>query len=166
MASSKMKSILKKTFIVLLSAFVAIQFIRPAKNNSNTVLAEDMNAIYPIPDSVHKILDKACFDCHSNNTRYPWYFNIQPVAWWMNDHIDEGKDELNFSEFGKRKLQGQAKKLKKLAKEVEEGEMPLESYTWIHKEAALTENEKKTLIDWARNLSAQIALKAPPVENK
>src|SRR5690348_13454762 len=99
--ASKVKSILKKVFIGLLIAFVVIQFFRPAKNISATVLPEDMNVLYPIPDSVHQVLQKACFDCHSNNTRYPWYFNIQPIAWWMGDHIDEGKKELNFSEFGK-----------------------------------------------------------------
>ncbi len=166
MASGKMKRILKIVFLVLLVVMVIIQFIRPAKNNNTTASANDMNVLYPIPDSVHKILDRACFDCHSNNTRYPWYYNIQPVAWWMNDHIDEGKDELNFNEFGKRPLAKQAKKLKKLAKEVEEGGMPLNSYTWIHKEAVLTESEKKMVIDWANNLSQQIATVAPPEPKK
>jgi len=157
-----MKKVLKRAFIVLLIVFVIIQFIRPAKNNDTTVSAMDMNGLYPIPDSVHQILEKACFDCHSNNTRYPWYNNIQPVTWWMNDHITEGKKELNFNEFGKRTLPKQAKKLKKLAKEVEEGGMPLDSYTWIHKDAVLTEREKKIIVDWANNLSAQISAQLPP----
>ncbi|MCD6010991.1 MAG: hypothetical protein K0Q79_853 [Flavipsychrobacter sp.] len=151
----------KKIFIILLVAFVAIQFIRPEKNNNATASADDLNALYPIPDSVQHILKKACYDCHSNNTAYPWYFNIQPVTWWMDDHIEEGKDELNFSEFGKRKIEGRIKKLKKVAKEVEEGEMPLDSYTWIHKDAVLTEQEKNTIITWARSLSEQIAMQAP-----
>jgi Haem-binding domain len=166
MAGSKFKSIAKKVFIALLVVFVIIQFIRPTKNNNTTATADDMNVLYPIPDSVHKILDKACFDCHSNNTRYPWYFSIQPVAWWMNDHINEGKGELNFSEFGKRTLARQAKKLKKLAKEVQDGGMPLESYSWIHKEAVLTENEKKMVVNWANALSERIALVAPPDPKK
>ncbi len=157
MASAKFKSILKKVFIGLIIVFVIIQFIHPAKNINTTVLAEDMNVIYPIPDSVHKILERACFDCHSNNTRYPWYSKIQPVDWWMNDHIEEGKKELNFSEFGKRPLPKQAKKLKKLAKEVDEAGMPLDSYTWIHKDANLTDAEKKIIIDWAKNLSEKIS---------
>lgn len=156
MEKSKVKSIIKKIFIVLAIGFVIIQFIRPARNNNTTVLADDMNVIYPIPDSVNQVLQKACYDCHSNNTRYPWYDNIQPVAWWLNDHITEGKKELNFSEFGKRTLPKRAKKLKKLAKEVQEGGMPLDSYTWIHKDAVLTDREKNMLIDWATNLSAKI----------
>ncbi len=138
-----MKSILKKVFIGLLVIFVIIQFFHPAKNESTAVTAEDITVLYPTPDSVQHILQKACYDCHSNNTRYPWYNNIQPVAWWMNHHINEGKRELNFSEFSKRTLPKQAKKLKKLAQAIQEGWMPLNSYTWIHKDAILTDAEKE-----------------------
>jgi len=109
MASSKVKSILKKTFIGLIIAFVIIQFFHPQKNLATTKSEKDITTMYPVPDSVLHILQKACFDCHSNNTRYPWYFNIQPVAWWMNDHITEAKGDLNFSEFGNRPLPKQAK---------------------------------------------------------
>ena len=162
MATGKFAGITKKVMIGLLVVLVVIQFIKPAKNTSTGQTADDMNVIYPIPDSVNKILDKACYDCHSNNTRYPWYSSFQPVAWWLNDHINEGKEELNFSEYGKRTLAKRAKKLKKIAKEVEEGEMPLSSYTWIHNEARLTEQEKKIVIDWANNLSQQITAQLPP----
>ncbi len=159
-------SIIKKALIGLVVILVVIQFIRPEKNNNATASADDVTALYTVPDSVQQILKKACYDCHSNTTQYPWYSNIQPVAWWLKDHIDEGKDELNFSEFGKRPLAKQAKKLKKLAKEVEEGEMPLDSYTWMHKEAVLTESEKNTLINWARSLSEQVAVNAPQEKEK
>ncbi len=162
MATGKFAGIMKKLMIGLLVVLVVIQFIKPAKNTSTGQTADDMNVIYPIPDSINKILDKACYDCHSNNTRYPWYSSFQPVAWWLNDHINEGKEELNFSEYGKRTLAKRAKKLKKIAKEVEEGEMPLSSYTWIHNEARLTEQEKKIVIDWANNLSQQITAQLPP----
>ena len=150
----------KKILITLLVVLVLIQFIRPAKNTSNAVTANDITVLYPVPDSVQLILQKACYDCHSSNTRYPWYFNIQPVAWWMNDHISEAKGELNFSDFGSRPLDKQIKKLKKTAKEVQEGGMPLDSYTWIHKDAILTEREKNILINWANNLSVQAASKS------
>ena len=152
-----MKRILKKVLIGLIVVLVIIQFIHPAKNLSNTVSAKDIAVMYPMPDSVHQILQKACYDCHSNNTRYPWYNNIQPVAWWLNHHVDEGKDELNFSEFGELPIAKQAKKLKKVTKEVQKGGMPLDSYTWIHKDAILTDEEKNRIIDWANNLSQQIA---------
>lgn len=159
MNKSKFSGIIKKTLLGLLVVLVVIQFIHPDKNISSTLTAQDMNAMYPIPDSVNVVLQKACYDCHSNNTKYPWYNNIQPVAWWLNDHISEGKRELNFSEFGKRTLPKQAKKLKKLAHEVEDGGMPLDSYTWIHKDAKLTDQEKKMIIDWALGLSKQISAK-------
>jgi len=162
MASKKIKGIVKTSLIILLAAVVIIQFIHPAKNINPVVSQKDIAVLHPMPDSVHQILQKACFDCHSNNTRYPWYNNIQPVAWWLNDHITEGKKELNFSEFGSRTLVKQAKKLKKVAKEVQEGGMPLDSYTWIHKDAILTDREKNILIDWATGLSNQIAVQAPP----
>ena len=157
MAKIKAGQIVKRIFIGLFVIFVVIQFIHPAKNISNTVSAQDISVLYPVPDSVQLILQKACMDCHSNNTKYPWYDNIQPVAWWLNDHVNEGKRELNLSEFGSRTPEKQARKLKKLAKEVQEGEMPLDSYTWMHKEAVLTEREKNILIAWANNLSEQIS---------
>ena len=157
MTKDKLKGIAKKVLLGLLALLVIIQFIRPEKNINTAVTALDMNVMYPIPDSVAQVLQKACYDCHSDNTRYPWYNNIQPVAWWLNDHITDGKKELNFSEYGKRTLPKQAKKLKKIAKEIQEGDMPLSSYTLIHKDAVLTDAEKKMLIDWATGLSQQIS---------
>ena len=156
MTKDKLKGIAKKVLLGLLALLVIIQFIRPEKNINTAVTALDMNVMYPIPDSVAQVLQKACYDCHSDNTRYPWYNNIQPVAWWLNDHITDGKKELNFSEYGKRTPPKQAKKLKKIAKEIQEGDMPLSSYTLIHKDAVLTDAEKKMLIDWATGLSQQI----------
>jgi hypothetical protein len=142
---------IKKILIVLLLAFIVIQFIRPAKNISTAAEPAAITKVFAVPDSVNKIFEKACYDCHSNNTRYPWYNNIQPVYWWMNDHITKGKQKLNFSDYGSYPLKKQAKRLKDIAKEVEDGGMPLDSYTWIHKDAILTAEEKATLIGWARN---------------
>ena len=149
--------IIKNTFIGLIAIAVIIQFFHPARNISTVASPQDIAALYPVPDSVNQVLQKACMDCHSDNTRYPWYNNIQPVAWWLNDHIKDGKRELNFSEFGARTPDKQARKLKKLAKEVQEGGMPLASYTWIHKDAILTEQEKNLLITWANSLSDHIS---------
>lgn len=149
---------LKKILIVLLLALVVIQFIRPAKNRSTAEEPQSITKVYQVPDNVNEILKKACYDCHSNNTRYPWYNNIQPIYWWLNDHIQEGKKELNFSEFGTYTAKRQAKKLKKVAEEVKEGEMPLNSYTWMHKDAILTDEEVSTIVNWASDLSNKIAI--------
>jgi exonuclease VII small subunit len=151
-------AILKKIMIGLLVALVVIQFIRPAKNIHTEAMPQDIATVYPMPDSVHHILQVACYDCHSNNTRYPWYTDIQPVAWWLNDHVKEGKQELNFSEFGSFTTKRKVKKLQKIVHEVEDGGMPLDSYTWIHKDAVLSADEKKMLIEWAKGLAQQITV--------
>jgi exonuclease VII small subunit len=159
---------MKKIFIVLLIALVVIQFFRPAKNQS---AAEPANAIakaYPVPQEVADILKGSCYDCHSNNTKYPWYNNVQPVAWWLNNHVKKGKGELNFDEFATYKPKKAHHKLEEIIEQVKDGEMPLNSYLWMHKEAALSETQKTTLINWAQQLMNDIAVKnnLPPKEEK
>jgi hypothetical protein len=95
------------------------------------------------------ILDKACNDCHSNNTKYPWYSNFQPVAWWLDHHVDEGKGEINFDEFLTYPAKKARHKMEEVNEMVKEGEMPLNSYTWVHKDAVLTQAEKLVLAEWA-----------------
>lgn len=144
---------LRKTGIVLLIALIVIQFIRPAQNKSVAGQPNDIAVSMRVPEDVQLILRKACYDCHSNNTEYPWYSYIQPVYWWLNHHVEEGKEELNFSEFGAYKLKRKIKKLNEISGEVTEGEMPLTSYTWMHKEAKLSKEEANKIINWA-NLMA------------
>lgn len=143
-----MKRVLKTTALVLLAALIVIQFFRPAKNKQEGIAANHISNKYPIPDDVNIILQKACNDCHTNNTRYPWYSNVQPVAWWLDEHIKDGKKELNFSEFNGYPLRKQYHKLEEVIDEVKEGKMPLNSYTWIHKDAILTQEEKVKITDW------------------
>lgn len=149
----------KKILLVLLVALIVIQFIRPEKNISEVPSENDIRVHYAVPSNVLAILKRACNDCHSNNTNYPWYANIQPVGWWLNDHIEEGKEELNFSEFATYSPKKAAHKLEEVAELVEENEMPLESYTYIHKDAVLTANEKEILIGWANELRKEIKKK-------
>lgn len=139
----------KKFLIALLSILVIIQFIRPDKNIGNSYGVNDVTQAIPTSDEVKTILDKACMDCHSNNTHYPWYNNIQPIAFWLARHVDEGKEELNFSEFKTYTLKRQDHKLEEVAEMVQKGEMPLSSYTITHGDAKLTEAEKQLLINWA-----------------
>ena len=120
-----MKRIFKIVLIVLVILFVIIQFFRPTKNRSTDLSANDITTGLIVPPNVQKILKHSCYDCHSNNTRYPWYFNIQPVAWWLNYHIKEGKRELNFSEFGNYKINRQYKKLEEIIEEAETEKMRL-----------------------------------------
>src|SRR4051812_32405218 len=125
----------KGKFILFLLLFVliGIQFFRPERNIHEGAPGKDIGSYYAVPAEVGPILKKACFDCHSNNTRYPWYANVQPVAWWLNNHIQDGKRELNFDEFGSYSPRKQYHKMEEAAEQVKKGEMPLPSYTWIHK---------------------------------
>lgn len=149
----------RKILLVLLAVLVIIQFIRPGKNQSVSKSATDITVQYAVPASVQTIIDKACADCHSNNTRYPWYNNIQPVGWWLAKHVNDGKKELNFADFASYTPKKQHHKLEEIIETVKEGEMPLDSYTWIHKEAVLTEQEKLAISQWADSLRKEIAAK-------
>lgn len=153
---------IKKILIGLLIALVVLQFVRPDKNVATAMSANDISTKYTVPDDVNAILKKACNDCHSNNTTYPWYTNIQPVGLWMQHHVDEGKAELNFSEFAAYKNKKAAHKMEEVVEMVEEGEMPLSSYTIVHTDAKLTSTEKATLVAWAKALHQQI--KSLPTE--
>lgn len=153
--------VFKTVLIVLLIVLIVIQFFHSAKNISAAQVPNDIAVVYTEPDNVRTILNKACNDCHSNNTRYPWYNNIQPVAWWLNNHVQEGKRGLNFNEFGTYSLRRQYHKLEEVTEQVKEGEMPLSSYTLIHTNAKLTDQEKATLTDWANSIRATMKAKYP-----
>ena len=156
-----MKRVLKRILIGLLIIFVLIQFIRPEKNKSEGISPNDISTKYPVPDSVQAILKVACNDCHSNNTRYPWYAEIQPVAWWLNNHIIDGKRGLNFSEFKSYRIKKQFHRLDDINELVKKNEMPLSSYTLIHSDAKLTEQQKLTLAKWAEALKDSIKAHYP-----
>ncbi|QEC43606.1 heme-binding domain-containing protein [Pseudobacter ginsenosidimutans] len=147
---------MKKFFWLLLLALVIIQFFRPEKNIAAAASPTDIATKYAIPAEVKPILDKACNDCHSNNTLYPWYSNIQPVAWWLASHIKDGKRHLNFSTFTAYSYKRADHKMEEVIETVEKHEMPLPSYTWTHKDAKLTDAERTTLKNWAQQVRDQI----------
>ena len=151
----------RRILLIIIIILIAIQFIRPAKNQSNDALTSDISHVYTVPQNVSVILKKACNDCHTNNTVYPWYAQIQPVGWWLNHHIEEGKDELNFNEFGAYAVPRQYHKLEEVVEQVKEGEMPIWSYTLIHTNAKLTDEEKQTLINWAQGIRNTMKAKYP-----
>jgi hypothetical protein len=156
---------MKLSTTILLSLFallIIIQFFRPAKNLGGDH-TNDIRTLYRVPENVSLILDKGCNDCHSNTTRYPWYAQVQPFAWWIADHVKEGKRELNFSEFTKRKLAVQNHKLEEVIETVKEHEMPLPSYTWMgrHPQANLTDEERVALTDWAAGLMDSLKRTVP-----
>jgi Haem-binding domain len=151
----------KKILLVFIIIILIIQFIHPARNISDNAQPNNVGKAFTIPANVQTILDKACMDCHSNNTRYPWYFKIQPVDWWLTHHVVEGKRGLNFDEYTNRSLRYQFHKMEEIAEQVKEGEMPLKSYTWIHKDAILSAEEKNTLIMWTQEIREEMKAKYP-----
>ncbi|RKS55063.1 heme-binding protein [Gillisia mitskevichiae] len=147
--------ILKILAIVALIALIVIQFFPKNYNQSETIPASDFIASYNPPKEVEAILRASCYDCHSNNTEYPWYNRVQPVNWYLADHVDEGKSELNFSEFGEYSQKRKDHKLEELIKEVKNDKMPLDEYTWLHQEAKLTDDDKKVLMDWVATIQTE-----------
>ncbi|MCA0233106.1 heme-binding domain-containing protein [Runella sp. MFBS21] len=143
----------KKIVVGLFIILVGIQFIRPDSNNDNRVMATDFIKTYEVPTQIGSVLRRSCYDCHSNNTEYPWYSSIQPMGWLINKHISEGKKNLNFSEFGTYSQRKQVSKLKSIAKQIEQNKMPLPSYTMIHQNAILTSNEKSLIVTFVNNLT-------------
>lgn len=153
---------IKKITIGLVILLIAIQFIPVDKNDSGPT-EFDISTAYEVPDEVAVIMKGACNDCHTNTTQYPWYSNIQPLGFWLNHHVTDGKKHLNFSEFTNRPLAVQNHKLEEVIETVESGEMPLASYTYLglHPEADLTAEQRVTLITWAKDQMAKLAAKYP-----
>lgn len=144
-------NLIKKILLAIVIAFIAIQFIQPVRNTSGQVLPTDISKTVFVPKNVKHVLQTACYDCHSNNTNYPWYNYVQPAAWILANHIKHGKKDLNFSEFGSYSIRRQQSKFKSIISQIKDGEMPLYSYTVIHKNARLTQEQKDLIINWAQH---------------
>ena len=132
-----------------LAVFILIQFIQPVRNISNKTLSTDVTKTIKVPENIQVVLKIACYDCHGNNTNYPWYSKVQPFGWLLARHIKNGKAELNFSEFGSYSQRRQISKLNEIANSIKDETMPLSSYTLIHKDARLSKEDKYALIEWA-----------------
>lgn len=148
-----MKRWLKFSLGFVAGAVVAAQFVRPEHNLSSAPPSKDDFVVaFSPPPAVREVLKNACYDCHSDHTRYPWYSNVQPLGWWLARHVDEGKGELNLSEFGSYSKKVQLRKLNQMSETVNNREMPLPSYTWGHPEARLTDQQVATFTEWIDGL--------------
>ena len=155
-----LKKILKIAAIVIVAALIVVQFIRPDFTNPPVNEAETLEASVQVPENIRAIMKRSCSDCHTNTTVYPWYSQISPVSWWLKNHIDEGRRELNFSVWATYQPKRKAKKLEEVCEQINEKEMPLPSYTWVHRDAILSAEESKVLCDWATAEKAKIEI--PP----
>ena len=156
-----MKKVLKIVLIIFVIAFIVIQFKKPSKNAGEEIAANQITAVQMMPEDLQQILKVSCYDCDSNTTHYPWYYNIQPVAWVLNDHIVAGKDELNFSEFATYPTYRRYKKFKEIIKEVKDGDMPISSYTLLHRDASLNADQKLLIENWVANAMKEMEAKYP-----
>lgn len=146
--------LVKKILLGLLVIFVIAQFFGPEKNEGDLKSLETFISETKPTDEVHKILKQACFDCHSNVTKYPWYSSITPVNYWMDEHVRDGKKHLNFSAWGSYSLKKKEHKMDELHEEVEEKHMPLDSYTWMHADAKLTQDQIDKVVAWGKQVQA------------
>ncbi len=149
---------MKKILIVLLVAFILIQFFRIDQTNPSVNKSVDFLTVKKTPQPIADNIRNACYDCHSNETKYPWYTNIQPVAWFMKAHIENGRKHLNFSTFATYEPKKQAHKMQEAAEELERGGMPLESYLLAHSEAKLTEEQKVDMINYFKQVQTDISV--------
>ena len=133
-------------------ALVGIQFMPTDRNQSDFIPKTDFMVVNEVPKNIENIIKTSCYDCHSNNTDYPWYNKVQPVAWYLEDHVEHGKKELNFNEWDSYSSRRKNSKLKSIISQIEDDEMPLASYTLIHRVARLSDTEKKIVLDWVSKL--------------
>tara|TARA_R110001632_G_scaffold18408_2_gene57024 strand:+ start:437 stop:910 length:474 start_codon:yes stop_codon:yes gene_type:complete len=146
--------IVKKIGLFLLVIFVIAQFFGPEKNVGEYTSLDGFIAETNPPEDVKAIMKATCFDCHSNSTNYPWYFNVTPVNYWIADHIEEGKKELNFSKWASYSLKRKEHKFDEIWEEVEKKKMPLDSYTWTHGDAKLSDEQIAVIVTWAKEIQA------------
>jgi hypothetical protein len=150
-------SLAKRILLVSGILFIALQFVRPVLNKNSQIQMTDISKVVTIPDTVLTLLKNACYDCHSDNTDYPWYSNIQPMGWLMTYHIKQAKGQLNFSDFGSYSQRRQLSKLDGIANSIKDDIMPLKSYKLMHKNAQLSANEKAILLNWAEQSKGTIS---------
>lgn len=140
--------VLKWILIVALCIFILMQLKRPARTNPPVDPSHTIEAHTQISPQVAEILNRSCRDCHSNKTEWPWYTNFAPVSWWITDHVNTGRKDMNLSEWGQMDHDRQDKRLRQICDEVDEAAMPLPSYLPMHPKAKLSEQDKKALCDW------------------
>lgn len=143
----------KKIIYGLLIVVIGIQFIRTNEGIPEIEPANDFIVQLAPPEDVAKMIRTSCYDCHSYQTKIPWYGQIAPVSWYVNNHINEGRRELNFNEWGTYKLKRKKHKLKESIEEIEEKEMPMDEYFIMHGDAELTDAQRQQLIDWLKSIN-------------
>lgn len=153
--------LLKWILVLLAVAVTAVQFIRPEKNISNEAPQTAITQHFPVPQTIQSVLQRSCYDCHSNNTAYPWYAEVQPLGWWLSKHVRDGKKGVNFDEYAGYRLMKQYRRFNDIIEQVQEDKMPLPSYLVVHRYAKLTTEEKDELVRWCTAMRDSMKAKFP-----
>lgn len=154
----KKRLTLKNISVFFVFLLLLIQSFRIDKTTQPVDPTKDFITLSSANAEVANTLKIACYDCHSNQPTYPWYTNVAPFSWWVKHHINEGSDHLNFSEWGIYSEKRKNHKLEECIEMIEEGEMPMDPYTWMHKEAKLTDVQKLQLVEFFKALKSTIVV--------
>lgn len=152
-----MKKYAKISLLVLLGLLVIIQFFRIEQNNPPITEEEQFSKVESVPANVLSIFQRACYDCHSNETQWPWYADVAPVSWIVGDHVQEAREEMNFSEWGSFSLEKRDHKLEEIIEEVSEGEMPERAYAAWHPEALISPADTSIMFSWIRTKRRELS---------
>jgi Haem-binding domain len=150
---------LSRIVLIVIVIVVAIQLYRPGRNNPAENPAHNLKAVAQVPPEVDQILARSCNDCHSYNTTWPWYSRVAPVSWLVTSDVNDGRRHLNLSEWTALNPERQQRKLTQICTEVDEGEMPLKQYTWIHKETPLNRQQRDLVCNWTKEEQKRITEK-------
>ncbi|MDP3359721.1 MAG: heme-binding domain-containing protein [Lutibacter sp.] len=145
---------MKKGFFIILALFILIQFIKIEKNESKNEM-NSISTVMEIPVEANSIIKTSCLDCHSNSTNYPWYNKIAPASWFLANHVNDGKEHLNFSEWTTYNKDQKQHIIKNLKGVLNERQMPLKTYVLVHKELGLSENQYQILYDWVNTIKVE-----------
>jgi hypothetical protein len=144
-----------KILLGLIVVFAVLQIIPRNEPQNKEVSDEDIFAIESASMELKSLVEGACYDCHSYQTKHPWYSGVAPFSWWIDDHIEEAREHLNFSKWGSYTSDKRAHKAEEAVEEVDEGEMPLESYQLAHASARLSDDEFRMMINWFKSLETK-----------
>jgi hypothetical protein len=163
-----MKKWLKRALLALLILFVVAQVIRPSMTNPPVDESRTLRATAQIPPETYAIMERACNDCHSNKTEWPWYSQVAPVSWYLSRHVAQGRRELNLSDWARFDNKRATRKLDEICEQVKTGEMPLKSYLLIHPSSKLSDADRQALCNWTEQERARLATLStnnPPANN-
>jgi hypothetical protein len=147
---------LKRIVLGFALVFAGLQLFRPDRTNPPLDAAQSVQSAAAVPPEVGAVLKRSCYDCHSNETRWPWYSGVAPMAWGVANHVKEGRAELNFSDWGTYPVRKRVALLEKMCDEVREGQMPLKQYLWLHRDATLSEADWKSVCDWSMDEAGRL----------